>query len=188
MGIYIKKWLNPNPDEFLISVDQAYFSLSLIQISKAAGPNNIPNRLLKDFALELAPLVCDIYNRSVREGYTPSLWNHPLFRLSLKWSPPGSIEKGLYHLSAELQRLWNVLPAVDVYPRWTARSIPVSTLARATLQPMPLYICFKRPTKRLTVARRLRGFSLPTSLKVWSDWSLDIDAGTCQSRSFILHS
>ena len=55
------------PDESLISEDQAYFSLSSIQISKAAGPDNIPNRLLKDFALELALLVCDIYKQSLRE-------------------------------------------------------------------------------------------------------------------------
>ena len=55
------------PDESLISEDQAYFSLSSIQISKAAGPDNIPNRLLKDFALGLALLVCDIYKQSLRE-------------------------------------------------------------------------------------------------------------------------
>ena len=46
-----------------------------------------------------------------------------------------------------------------------------------------LYIYFKRPTKRMIVARRLSGFSLPISLRVWFDWSLDIDAATCQSRS-----
>ena len=50
-----------------LSEDQANFSLSSIQISKAAGPDNIPNRLLRDFSLELAPLVCDIYNQSLPE-------------------------------------------------------------------------------------------------------------------------
>lgn len=35
------------PDKFLISEDKAYFSRSSIEISKATGPDNIPNRLLK---------------------------------------------------------------------------------------------------------------------------------------------
>ena len=42
------------PDELLISEYEAYKSLSSLQISKVVGPDNIPNRLLKDFALELA--------------------------------------------------------------------------------------------------------------------------------------
>ena len=45
-------------DEILISEYEAYKSLSSLQTSKAVGPDNKPNRILKDFALELAPLVC----------------------------------------------------------------------------------------------------------------------------------
>ena len=47
------------PVEFLISEFDACKSLSSLQTSKGVGPDNIPNRLLKEFALELAPLVCD---------------------------------------------------------------------------------------------------------------------------------
>ena len=64
------------PVEFLISEFDAYKSLSSLQTSKAVGSDNIPNRLLKEFALELdppPPLVCDIYNQSLREGYIPAL-------------------------------------------------------------------------------------------------------------------
>ena len=89
------------PYEFLISDDQAYFSLSSIQIAKAVGPDDIPNQLLKDFALELA-LVCDIYNQYLREGHRPSLLKLSIVLPIPKVSPLGSIEKalGLYHLPA----------------------------------------------------------------------------------------
>ena len=61
------------PDEFLISEHEAYRSLSSLLVSKAAGPDNIPNRILKEFAVELAPIIKDIHNQSLREGYIPSL-------------------------------------------------------------------------------------------------------------------
>ena len=61
------------PDELLISDYEAYKSLSALQTSKGVGPGNIPSRILKDFALDLAPFVCDIYNQSLREGYIPAL-------------------------------------------------------------------------------------------------------------------
>ena len=71
------------PDEILISEYEAYKSLSSLQTSKAVGPDNKPNRILKDFALELAPLVCGIYSQSLREGYIPALLKFDLIDYSI---------------------------------------------------------------------------------------------------------
>ena len=40
----------------------------------AFGPAGISNKLLKEFAPELAPLIQDIYNQSLREGFVPSTY------------------------------------------------------------------------------------------------------------------
>ena len=87
------------PDELLISEYEAYKSLSSLQTSKAVGPDNIPNRILKDFALELAPLVCDIYNQSLREGYIPALLKLSIVAPIPKVSPPALIEQDLRPIS-----------------------------------------------------------------------------------------
>ena len=87
------------PDELLISEYEAYKSLSSLQTSKAVGPYNIPNRILKDFALELAPLVCDIYNQSLREGYIPALLKSSIVTPIPKVSPPALIEQDLRPIS-----------------------------------------------------------------------------------------
>ena len=59
----------------LVSVREVHDSLSSLNVGKAIGPDMIPNRVLKDFAPELAPLIMDIYNCScsLREGYVPDL-------------------------------------------------------------------------------------------------------------------
>ena len=87
------------PDESLISEDQPYFSMSSIQISKAAGPGNIRNRLLKDFGLELALVVCDIYKLSLREGYVPYLLKSSIVSRIPKLSSTYSIKNDLRPIS-----------------------------------------------------------------------------------------
>ena len=87
------------PDELLISAYEAYKSLSSLHTSKAVGPDNIPNRILKDFVLELAPLVCDIYSQSLREGYIPGLLKSSIVTPIPKVSPPALIEQDLRPIS-----------------------------------------------------------------------------------------
>lgn len=48
-------------------------SFSSLNVGKAVGPDNIPNKLLKDFAHELVAIIRNIYNQSLKEGYIPSL-------------------------------------------------------------------------------------------------------------------
>ena len=71
------------PTDLLVSVREGQDSLSSLNVGKAIGSDMIPNRVLKEFAPELAPLIMDIYNCSVREGYVPDL---------PKVSPPREIQ------------------------------------------------------------------------------------------------
>ena len=59
------------PEDLLVTQHEVYHALSSINMSKAVGPDNIPNKLLKDFAFELAPVIQDIYNQSLKDGNIP---------------------------------------------------------------------------------------------------------------------
>ena len=59
------------PPEFLVSEWEAFRALSAVKIGKAIGPDYILNRVLKEFAQDLAPVVKDIYNTSLSESYFP---------------------------------------------------------------------------------------------------------------------
>ena len=63
------------------------------------GPDNIPNRPLKEFAPELAPIIRDIYNQSLREGYIPTLLKSSIVTPIPKATPPSTIEKDLRPIS-----------------------------------------------------------------------------------------
>ena len=81
------------PAEFLVCEKEVLTSLSALNISKATGPHRIPNRILKEFAQQLAPIIKDIFNRSVAEGYFPHLLKHSIINPIPDISPPQKIEK-----------------------------------------------------------------------------------------------
>ena len=66
-----------------------------LNFGKAIGPDMIPNRVLKDFAPELGPLIMDIYNCSLREGYVPDLLKRSIINPPPKVSPPQEIQSDL---------------------------------------------------------------------------------------------
>ena len=59
---------------------------------KAVGPDFIPNKISKEFALELIPVVQDIFNSSRSVGYFPDLLKAFLVNPIPKVSPPQQIE------------------------------------------------------------------------------------------------
>jgi hypothetical protein len=67
------------PENFLVTESEVFKALASLQISKAIGPDNIPNRILKEFAPELAPVICNIYNQSMKEANIQS----PLIKSSM---------------------------------------------------------------------------------------------------------
>ena len=48
--------------ELLVTEEEVYQSLLSIDTTKAIGPDDIPNKLFKDFSFELAPVIKDISN------------------------------------------------------------------------------------------------------------------------------
>ena len=59
------------PQELFVSNEEVFRSLSSLNVAKAVGPDNIPNKLLKDFAHELAPIIRNIFNQFLKEGCIP---------------------------------------------------------------------------------------------------------------------
>ena len=57
--------------DLLVSLEEVSSDLLMLPTQKAVGPDRISNKLLKEFARELAPLIQDIYNQSLREGFVP---------------------------------------------------------------------------------------------------------------------
>ena len=87
------------PDTYIISVAEVTESLSRIKTNKAAGPDEIPNWILCDYATSLAPPVCAIFNSSLREGIVPQLWKCADIRPLSKVQPPKLIYKDLRPIS-----------------------------------------------------------------------------------------
>ena len=48
--------------------------LLAINTSKSYGPDNVPGRLLKEFAHLFAETVANIFNTSLSSGIVPSIW------------------------------------------------------------------------------------------------------------------
>ena len=75
------------PQELFVTNWEAYKALRDIKTKKAAGPDGIPSVVLKLFAFELAPVVADLYNSTLREGFIPPLLKsaivHPLPKVTL---------------------------------------------------------------------------------------------------------
>ena len=57
--------------EPLVDTGKVYSTLRHIKVTKSPGPDNIPNKILKTFAFELAPVVTDMYNASMVQGNFP---------------------------------------------------------------------------------------------------------------------
>ena len=81
------------PQELFVSNEEVFRSLSSLNVAKAAGPDNIPNKQLKDFAHKLAPVIRN--NQSLKEGYIPSLLKSFIVTPILKVNPPREIKSDL---------------------------------------------------------------------------------------------
>ena len=83
------------PAELLVSETEVLKALSAVKIGKAVGPDSIQNKILKEFAVELAPIVQDIFNASLSQGDLPDLLKASISNPIPKISPPQQIEKDL---------------------------------------------------------------------------------------------
>ena len=76
------------PEDLLASSHEAYVALRSVRVRKAAGPDDIPNIVLKVFAFELAPVIADLYNSSLRMVIFPPCLRWPLSVRFLRWVFP----------------------------------------------------------------------------------------------------
>ena len=90
--------LSPSPDLF-VTMREAYIALRQTKVKKAPGPDGIPNIVLKEFAFELAPLIADMYNTSLREGVVPPSLKHAIVFPLPKQMPPKSVENDIRPIS-----------------------------------------------------------------------------------------
>ncbi|XP_069989695.1 uncharacterized protein [Penaeus vannamei] len=69
-------YLPSRPLQAIVSEYDVYQHLRRIAKSKSPGPDDIPPRLLREFAPDLATPLNDIFNCSITEGVVPDLWKH----------------------------------------------------------------------------------------------------------------
>ena len=85
--------------ELFVSLEEVMKDLHKLDINKAVGPDGISNRLIKEFAPEFAPIIQDIYNQSLREGFVPEALKQSIVSPIPKVSPPQDIESDLRPIS-----------------------------------------------------------------------------------------
>ena len=65
--------------------------LNNIQTSKATGPDNLPNRVLKECSIEMAPAIRAIFQKFIDSGTLPEVWTNvneaPIFKKGDRHQP-----------------------------------------------------------------------------------------------------
>nr|XP_054771412.1 uncharacterized protein LOC129279344 [Lytechinus pictus] len=72
---------------------EVYKELRRIQPGKSSGPDGIPARLIREFALELSSPLCKILNVSYAQASVPSQWKKAIIVPIPKDSPPSTVDK-----------------------------------------------------------------------------------------------
>ena len=83
---------NVIPSDLLVFLEEVSSDLLMLPTQKAVGPDGISNQLLKEFAPELAPLIQDIYNQSLREEFVPDTLKQSIITPVPKVCPPQDIK------------------------------------------------------------------------------------------------
>ena len=65
---------DPDLSELRVDIAEVLKELQALDTSKAIGPDEIPNKILKDFAHELARPITTLFNISLSTGILPSMW------------------------------------------------------------------------------------------------------------------
>ena len=138
------------PQELFVSNEEVFRSLSSLNVAKAVGPDNIPNELLKDFARELAPVIRNIYNQSLREGYIPSLLKSSIVTPIPKVNPPREIKSDLrpISLTCTLAKVMEGFTCNRLLPQLNGKIDRDSLRVETTQQQMLLYSCYKPFTRQ----------------------------------------
>ena len=91
------------PEDLFSTVREVQGALNSIKVRKSPGPDGIPNVLLKSFSFELAPVICELYNSSLREGFIPPLLKSACVRPLPKKRPAQSVNNDIRPISLTCQ-------------------------------------------------------------------------------------
>ena len=91
------------PSDLLVNEHQAYVALRQIKCNKSSGPDPIPTIIWKCFAFELAPVVCDLYNASMTQGYVPEPLKRSVISPIPKCPYPKAVDEDLRPISLTSQ-------------------------------------------------------------------------------------
>ena len=73
-----EEYAGPNVDltlsDLTLTVTQVLYVLANLDASKVTSPDEIPPRILKETAYEIAPSLCELFNKSLRLGSLPIDW------------------------------------------------------------------------------------------------------------------
>ena len=61
-------------EDIVVTEESVEEILVALNPNKAAGPDGVETKLLKECAEEMAPILCDIFRKSMEEGEVPSMW------------------------------------------------------------------------------------------------------------------
>ena len=81
--------------DLFVSLEEVSSDLQKLPTQKALGPDGISNKFLKEFAPERAPLIQDIYNQSLREGFVLDTLKQSIITPVPKVCPPQDIKSDL---------------------------------------------------------------------------------------------
>ena len=111
-------------------------SLSLLNVMKAVGPDNIPNKVFKDFPHKLAPVIQNISSQSFKEGYIPLLLKSSIVTPAPKATPPRqNIGRSLPHMA----HVYTGKSHAGIHVQSCNKILRVET----TWQQMLFYSCYK---------------------------------------------
>ena len=79
----------------IVEVEEVQTGLSKIKLTKAVGPDNVPDKILIELATSLAPPVTSIINNSVRQGIVADQRKLARIIPIPKLYPPVNSESGL---------------------------------------------------------------------------------------------
>ena len=91
------------PREFLVDQRVVYKALRQRKPDKSPGPSRTPNKILKEFAAELCPVLSDIYNSWLKQGYVPAQLKESLVQPLPKVLPQKSVDSDLRPITLAAQ-------------------------------------------------------------------------------------
>ena len=65
---------NPELCDLTFTTNKVLAVLSSLDVNKASGPDKIPARILKETPHEIAPSLCELFNKSLRLGSLSTKW------------------------------------------------------------------------------------------------------------------